>query len=123
MLGNELGTRASEVNVSWVKGHARRVDIERGRTTDEDKRGNDGADALAVEGAHMHQASAEVVSATKQRKEWAVVVQRMMLSVLKARLAAERACRNDAEEGDRGSEIGCMDEFVLDDELDEEISL
>ena len=99
------------------------MDIERGRTTDEDKRGNDGADALAVAGAHMHQASAEVVCATKQRKEWAVVVQRMMLSVLKARLAAERASSNDAEEADRGSEIGCMDEFILDDELDEVISL
>ena len=33
MLGGELSTRASQVDVSWVEGHAQLVDIDRGRTT------------------------------------------------------------------------------------------
>lgn len=41
-------------------------------------------------------------------------MQRMMLSVLKSRLAAENAAQSDAEEADRGSEMGCLDEFILD---------
>ena len=106
MLGSELSTGASQVNVSWVKGNAQLVDIERGGTSNEDTLGNDGADALAVAGAHSHRVSAEVVTTAKRRKkEWAVAVQRMMLFVMEARLAAESAGNIDAGEADRGFEI------------------
>jgi ribonuclease HI len=111
MLADELRTRATAVNVSWVKGHAKRVDIERGRTTEEDKWGNDGADALAVAGAAMHEVSAEVVAAARQRKEYARTVQRMMVSILQARFTAEET-HNDAAEADRGSEVGSDTELL-----------
>ena len=50
MLADEIRSRPTTVKVSWVKGHAKQIDIDRGRTTHEDKHGNDGADALAVAG-------------------------------------------------------------------------
>ena len=53
LLGDELRTRAMTVVVSCVKGHAKQIDIDRGRTTKEDKKGNDSADALAMAGANM----------------------------------------------------------------------
>ena len=118
----ELGTRSTDVKVSWVKGHSTRTDVERGRTTDEDKRGNDGADALAVAGARMYSACPEVVSAARKRQKWAVSVQQMMLSVLQARYAAEHATQRDAEEADRGSETGCLGELILDDDVDDRLA-
>ena len=35
-LGDDLRSRAMAVVVSWVKGHAKQIDIDRGRTTKED---------------------------------------------------------------------------------------
>ena len=116
MLACQLRSRSTSVCVSWVKGHATRIDVQRGRTTKEDKKGNDCADALAVAGASLHQIPAEVVADACERRHDAVNVQRMMLSVLKARLRAG-AEDNDAEEADRGSEMGECMEF-LDDEFD-----
>ena len=94
------------VCVSWVKGHATRVDVSRGRSTEEDKRGNDGADELARAGARLHHVSPEVVAAAKERRCVAVNVQRMMLCVLKDRFLAETLSTDDAEEADRGSDHG-----------------
>ena len=68
LLAGELRSRATDVVVSWVLGHARCIDIERGRTTEEDKEGNDGADSLAVSGASLHRVPAELVGSEKQRK-------------------------------------------------------
>ena len=51
LLAHELHSRVSSVRVSWVKGHAKQIDVERGRTTSEDMIGNNGADELAVAGA------------------------------------------------------------------------
>ena len=121
MLGVEVQSRATSVKVSWVKGHAKQIDIDRGRTTDEDKKGNDGADELAVAGANMHRIDSEVVDMARQRKVVARSVQRMMVAVLQARALAESASQSEAGDADRGSELGecmCMDEF-LDDELDD----
>ena len=104
--------------VSWVKGHAKHIDVVRGRTTREDMNGNNGADELAVAGASMHQFSSEVVDAAKERKEMAVHVQQMMVSILKARFLAEGCSSNDAGD-DRGSDMSdCMEDEVLDDEND-----
>ena len=112
LLGGELRFRATSVIVSWVKGHAKQIDIDRGRTTKEDKKGNDGADALAVAGANMHCAAPEVVEAARQRLGVAMSVQRMMLAILHARALAENALQNeaaDAGNADRGSDCDCMD--------------
>ena len=122
LLGQELRGRASSVSVSWVKGHATSVDIARGRSTTIDKRGNDGADAPAVVGARLHRVSPDVVQAAKQRRLTAESVRRMMLAILKARFAAERAGTSDA--ADRGSECGdCTFCFDLDDDIDGDITL
>ena len=122
--------------MTWViKGHAKAIDVARGRTRDEDQRGNDGADALAVAGAAMHQVSAEVVEAASTRKENAMHVQQMMVAILKARFLGESQALNDAECPDRGSEMGdcievlpdnvpvadiedCMELETLDDDFD-----
>ena len=114
-----------------MKGHAKQIDVDRGRTTHEDKVGNDGADALAVAGANMHRATTEVVEAAKDRMRDAVSVQRMMLAILHARALAELAFQSDATDAgnaDRGSDCDGMDlecmelecnELTLDDEFDD----
>ena len=115
-----LQSRATDVSVTWVKGHAKLIDVVRGRTTEEDKRGNDGADALAVAGAALHQVSPEVVAAANLRTHTALHVQQMMVAILKARFLAEGQTPNDAEGPDRGSEMGdCIhDDHTLDDGLE-----
>ena len=72
-LGAELQSRTVGVCVSWIKGHAKQIAIDRGRATEEDKRGNDGADKLAVAGANKHRVSFRVVGAAQQRKKNAVI--------------------------------------------------
>ena len=114
-FGAELRSRATAVAVSWVKGHAKQINIDRGRTTVEDKKGNDGADALAVAGANMHCAAPEVVEAARQRRDVAMSVQRMMLQ---ARALAENAFQKEATDADRGSELGdcmCVDDSITED--------
>ena len=71
--------------------HGKQIDIDRGRTTIEDNKGNDSADALAVAGANMHCAAPEVVEAARQRRDVAMSVQRMMLAISQARALAENA--------------------------------
>jgi len=113
-LAMALQSRATDVSVTWVKGHAKLIDVVRGRTTEEDKRGNDGADELARAGARMHHVSSEVVAAAKERRCVAANVQRMMLCVLKARLMAETLSPDDAEEIDRGSDHEeCMSDSAV----------
>jgi ribonuclease HI len=112
LLASHMCSRATCVQVSWVKGHAKPVDVLRGRTTEEDRLGNNGADSLAVAGARMHQVPAEVVDIAQERKQHARQLHRMMLQILKARLAAET---QDHPGIDRGSEPGDVLEFVHDD--------
>ena len=114
-LAKELSSCSSDVQVSWVKGHAKKIDVERGRTTEEDKLGNDGADALAVAGAKLHPVPSEVLGSARQRKQWATAVQQMMVAVLKARLLAEAPC--DAAKADRGSECDDCEDLYLDDAM------
>ena len=115
-LALALRSRATDVSVTWVKGHAKAIDVKRGRTTHEDKIGNDGADALAVAGAAMHEVSAEIVAAASLRKRNAVHVQQMMVAILKARFLVESQATNDAECPDRGSEMGDCIEVLSDNE-------
>jgi len=127
LLASELRARETNVCVSWVKGHAKQIDIDRGRTTREDKEGNDGADELAVAGATLHEIDSEVVDSAALRKLSAKRVQGMMVHVLKARLVEESRLSgtqagHDSND-DRGSDAGscmCMevDECASDDGLD-----
>ena len=76
---------------------------------------------LAVNGANLHRVSSEVLEDAVQRKNWALQVQRMMVTVLQARLEAESENMNNAENMDRGLDCDCMEldcmEF-LDDDVD-----
>jgi len=116
MLASQLRARETIVTVSWVKGHAKKIDIDRGRTTWEDKVGNDGADELAVAVAKAHEIPSEVTESASLRKLAAKRVHGMMVCVLKARMAEEarlrgaQAAQDDTD--DRGSDAGvcmCMD--------------
>ena len=109
LLAHELRSRASFVRVSWVKGHAKRIDVVQGRTTEEDMNGNNGADKWAVAGATMHLLPSEVVSAAKERQDTAVQVQQMMVLILRARFLVEGSAPNDAGD-DRGSDMSIDDE-------------
>lgn len=92
---------------SWVKGHAKDSDMAMGRTTSEDKIGNDGADKLAAAGAAAHHVPSEVVEAAKDRCRDATQTHKMMLAIMSARQAQEEESECDA---DRGSDMGgCQD--------------
>ena len=82
------------------------LDVARGRTTREDKIGNDGADELAVAGAAAHTVPSEVVEAAAARRRSAMQTHEMMLAILAARQLEE----NESGEADRGSDMGeCME--------------
>ena len=116
----EMNSRATCVSVSWVKGHAKQVDVQRGHTTQEDTDGNDGAVSLAVAGANKHAVPAEVVEAARERKGWAKSVHSMMVSVLKARFAAKDVQHHEeTDAADQGSDDDACNE-LLDDENDRE---
>ena len=123
LLAKELCDRAGDVTVSWVKGHATEKDIKRGRTTYEDKAGNDGADKLAVAGAATHQVPAEVVEDARSRRQMARQTQEMMVDILIERQKQENLFAE--EQPDRGSDMGeggldfddCME--LLESDMDE----
>ena len=115
-----MNSRATCVSVSWVEGHAKQVDVQRGYTTQEDKDRNDGADALAAAGANLHAVPSEVVEAARERKVWAKSVHSMTVSVLKARCAAEDFQHiGETDAADRGSDDDACNE-LLDDAIDGE---
>ncbi|CAE8631464.1 unnamed protein product [Polarella glacialis] len=80
-LHSLMESRAGDVVVSKVKGHASERDVRSGRVKREDKVGNDAAALLAVEGAKSHAVSASAVAAQKQRVAVIEDVQRMMLDI------------------------------------------
>ncbi|CAE8637059.1 unnamed protein product [Polarella glacialis] len=66
-LHSLMESRAGDVVVSKVKGHASERDVRSGRVKREDNVGNDAADLIAVEGAKSHAVPASAVAAQKQR--------------------------------------------------------
>ena len=108
-LACELSSRACDVQVSWVKGHAKDIDVERGRTTREDKIGNDGADKLAVAGAAAHSVLPEVIACAKSRRDLAKRTHEMMVAILLERQKQESHLAEVV--ADRGSEMGDDMEF------------
>ena len=117
MLANEVAGRTSAVTVTWVKGHAKEIDVMRGRTTREDKIGNDGADELARDGADMHRVPSEVVEEANRRRTHAIHTHKMMLAILIERLNQETSLTAEA---DRGSEMG--EDLFVDVDFDNEPS-
>jgi len=87
-----LRRRGGPSSVLFTKalGHAKARDVLEGRTTREDKAGNEAADRLAVDAALSHAAPEAVVADLKQRLERAREVQLMMLDVSAAELATAR---------------------------------
>ena len=67
-------------------------------------------DALAVSGARLHQVAPDMVEGARKRKEMAINIQRMMVSILQARAVAEGSNQHDVADVDRHSENSdCMD--------------
>ena len=60
------------MGMPWVKGPAKQIDIDRGRTSLENTWGNNGADEMVVAGAAVHQLSPDVVASARGRKDWAI---------------------------------------------------
>ena len=86
ILENKQGrTGDCSVVVTKVLGHAKAEDVENGRTTWENKIGNDCADRLARQGAAKHKVGPDILAAAASRKDLAVRVQSMMLAIVKAR--------------------------------------
>ena len=73
----------------------------------------------AVAGARKHQVPVEVVQAAQERKAQAKQVHETMVSILKARFAAEEDGLIGVDATDRGWEADTCTQF-LDDELDGE---
>ena len=79
-LWNALIARGPEsVWVTNVKGHAKGADVTAGRVLQEDKLGNDGADALAVSGALERPLPRGLAQRIDQKKELARATQLVML--------------------------------------------
>ena len=90
LLVKELAGRSqSDVFVVWVRGHAKTCDVQSGRTTLQDKMGNDAADVLATSGAMLHSVPCEIARAASTRRSWATCVQRLFLALHKVRAQAE----------------------------------
>ena len=84
-LGAHLMSRHTEIMFTKVLGHAKERDIHMGRSTVEDKAGNDGADGLATAAAAHHAAPRELVLQAAVRKEMARATDKMMLQIIAAR--------------------------------------
>ncbi len=68
--------------VTWVKGHAKQLEIDRGIATWVDKCGNDAADALATAGAEAHAPPQELTTEAVRRQRHAAAVHRFAAEVL-----------------------------------------
>ena len=95
-----------------VLGHATAEDVRRGRSTQMDKLGNDGADDLAVSGAMLHAAPGQLVEASRRRKAMARATHTMMLAIVARRRQREEELGwgQAADDADRGS---CADAAEL----------
>jgi len=99
-----------------VLGHAKQEQVRRGLVKQEDKDGNDAADALATLAADAHAAPQILVRSATLRMEQAVATHRMMLEILAARRAAEvqmglaGAALFEEEDDDNGMQQGNVEE-------------
>ena len=108
-----MSGRAAHVTFTKVLGHAKRRHVAEGLTTWENKLGNDGADAVARAAAEHGSASLpeQILRGAQQRRDTALVVQRMFVVVVEARREREGR-RPEQAEMDRGSDDEAEDCFV-----------
>jgi len=83
------GRTVGDVIFTKVLGHAKAENVRRGIVKQEDKDGNDAADALATLAADAHAAPQLLVGLAAGRVAQAVATHRMMLDILSTRRAAE----------------------------------
>ena len=83
------------VAVRWTKGHATEEDIETGRSTQEDKEGNDAADALATLAVDANRLPPETTGLYHAKRKVAMTVQRMMVACALARKAQMVELKHD----------------------------
>ena len=119
LLADELSNRVHPVTVIWVKGHAKMIDVQRGRTSLADKNGNDGADALAVAGAELHAVDPDIVLMSSLRRKYAKDAHSMFIEIVKARQVQEQLLNDFHQDvvGDRGSDPGDYMTEAMDIEL------
>ncbi|CAE8644441.1 unnamed protein product, partial [Polarella glacialis] len=86
-----VGLPPGHVLFRKVKAHSSWQDVLAGKTTEFDRYGNDGADALAVSGAALHAAPLAQRHVARQRLLLAQRVQSMTLEIAEARSARRRA--------------------------------
>ena len=85
-MEQEIGARqSSDLVFTWVKAHTTLRDVEKGRTTAQNKCGNDAADALASAAAQQHEAPAGLMAAAQRRKRHAVAFHSLACAILKQR--------------------------------------
>ena len=102
------------VSVSWVKGHAKQVDVVRGRITQADLVGNHGADALAVAGAFQHMVPGQVAQEALRRQTLAIATHRMMVRIIAERQNAENflgLSHDDPDEGESLADVFRLETF------------
>ena len=79
----QIGT--AKVTLQWVKGHATEQMVENGQCTRQDKVGNDGADALAVQGRQIHPIEEGVMHGIHLRRRVTMAIQTFMIITAMAR--------------------------------------
>ena len=90
-MADALARRGGAERVVFTKvlGHAKEIVVLQGRTTRQNKWGNDKADKLAVEGALEHAAPEQLLKDLKRNRERAQQGQQMMLDISDAVLGKE----------------------------------
>ena len=83
------------VAVRWTKGHATDEDIEAGRSTQEDKEGNDAADALATVAVDNSRLPSEITKLYYAKRKVAMTVQKMMVACALARKTKMAELKHD----------------------------
>ena len=71
----------NSLKVTWTKGHATEEDMEKGRTSPEEKERNIAADKLATDGIDLNEADAVIIKAAKQRKTITALQQTKLVKI------------------------------------------
>jgi ribonuclease HI len=86
--------------VTWIPGHTKLTDVEEGRTTEENRRGNEKVDELAKQGARANACPQRLVDKAKRRKEIGKVLHDGFADILIARRTVMSASTMTAEDED-----------------------
>jgi ribonuclease HI len=84
--------------VVWIPGHTSAKDVEEGRITEENRKGNVSVDVLAKQGARMNACPQHLVEKAKQRKVAGKVLQEGFADILMTRLMVMSKSTTTAED-------------------------